>query len=202
RSNGRRGHFASIPRNLRAELQKLQRRQRPRQDALKFVLLGTRTLDQGPMSLRYDNCHRSSRRRLLRCAEIIRAVAISTHQVSKVVSHSFNRPVADHSLVACHNCDLLQHLPRLESGGSARCPRCDEELLRRRDDSLHHTLALAIAAAVLYLIANSVPMLGLTVVGREASTTVFGGARILWEEDRQMVAVLVFFTVIIAPALQ
>jgi paraquat-inducible protein A len=93
-------------------------------------------------------------------------------------------------------------MPEIAAGGSARCPRCDRELRRRRTDSLNRTLALTVAAAVLYLIANSVPMLGLTIVGRAASTTVFGGALHLWEEGSAMVAILVLFTAIIAPALQ
>jgi paraquat-inducible protein A len=114
----------------------------------------------------------------------------------------YNRPVADLSLVSCHNCDLLQRLPPLASGGSARCPRCHEEVIRRHPDSLERTLALAIAAAVLYVVANSVPMLGLTVVGRQASTTVFGGAMQLWADRRDTVSALVLFTAMIAPALQ
>jgi paraquat-inducible protein A len=58
------------------------------------------------------------------------------------------------------------------------------------------------AAAVLYVVANTVPMLGLTVVGRQASTTVFGGAMQLWADRRDTVAALVLFTAILAPALQ
>jgi len=69
-------------------------------------------------------------------------------------------------------------------------------------DSLNRTLALTITAAVLYIVANSVPMLGLTVVGRSASTTVFGGALQLWNDGQQIVAVLVLFSAVIAPALQ
>ena len=87
----------------------------------------------------------------------------------------YNQPVADAALVGCPHCDLLQRLPDLAPGASARCPRCNEELLRRREDSLNRTLALTIAAALLFAVANSVPMLGLTIVGREASTTVIGG---------------------------
>src|SRR5206468_7199271 len=87
-------------------------------------------------------------------------------------------------------------------GASARCPRCDKELWRRREDSLNRTLALTLAAAVLYVVANSVPMLGLSVVGREASTTVIGGALHLWNNGPAVVAVLVLFTAVIAPALQ
>src|SRR5262245_48194801 len=87
----------------------------------------------------------------------------------------YNEPIADLALIACQQCDLVQRLPPLAPGGSARCPRCDTELYRRREDWLNRTVALALAAAVLYVIANSAPMLGLSVVGREAFTTVFGG---------------------------
>jgi paraquat-inducible protein A len=114
----------------------------------------------------------------------------------------YNQPLADSSLLACQHCDLLQRLPELEPGASARCPRCNKELWRRREDSLNRTLALSVGAAVLYVIANSVPMLGLTIVGRDASTTVIGGAQHLWNNGQQIVAVLVLFTAVIAPALQ
>jgi paraquat-inducible protein A len=119
-----------------------------------------------------------------------------------VASRVYNRPVADARLIVCQHCDLLQRLPELAPGASARCPRCNKELWRRRDDSLNRTLAFTVAAAVLYIIANSVPMLGLTIVGRAASTTVLGGVETLWQDGQGIVAVLVLFTVIIAPALQ
>lgn len=113
-----------------------------------------------------------------------------------------NEPVADRSMIACLGCDLLQRVPDLEPGASAACPRCGEEVRRRRIDSLDRTLALSLAAAFLFVLANAVPMLGIDAVGRHAATTVFGGARQLWEDGRQTVAVLVFSTAILAPALQ
>src|SRR5229473_2919098 len=119
-----------------------------------------------------------------------------------VHTQGYNQPVGDASLIACQHCDLVQRLPELEPGASARCPRCNKELWRRREDSLNRTLALTVAAAVLYVIANSVPMLGLTIVGRDASTTVIGGAEHLWDNGQRLVGVLVLFTAIVAPALQ
>ncbi len=113
-----------------------------------------------------------------------------------------NQPLADPSLVACPQCDLLQRLPELAPGASARCPRCDEELWRRREDALSRTLALALAAVVLYVVANSVPMLGLKAVGHQSSTTVFGGALQLWRDGEEIVAALVLFAAVIAPAAQ
>jgi len=114
----------------------------------------------------------------------------------------FNRPVRDASLVACPDCDLVQRLPDLPLDASARCPRCDKELWRRRADSLDRTLAFAIAAAILYVVAQSVPMLGLSAVGHQASTTVVQGAQQLWDDGREVVAVLVVLTTVVAPAVQ
>src|SRR6202041_3042463 len=115
---------------------------------------------------------------------------------------SYNEPLGDASLIVCPHCDLLQRLPALAPGASARCPRCNKELWRRREDSLNRTLALTLGAVLLYMIANSVPMLGLTIVGRDASTTIVGGAQHLWDNGQKIVGVLVLFTAVIAPALQ
>jgi paraquat-inducible protein A len=114
----------------------------------------------------------------------------------------YNKTLSDSSLIACPHCDLLQRLPTLAPGESARCPRCNDELWRRQAHSLERPLALTLAAALLYIVANTVPMLGLTVVGRESFTTVFGGAWHLWLAGWESVAVLVFFTAVLAPGLQ
>lgn len=117
-------------------------------------------------------------------------------------SHPANQALADASLVACPNCDLLQRLREIAPGQTARCPRCGTEMWRRRLDSLNRTLALAVAAALLWVIANTIPMLGLTAAGRESFTTIVGGAQKLWEHGQEIVAALVFFTAVVAPALQ
>jgi paraquat-inducible protein A len=113
-----------------------------------------------------------------------------------------NRPIADASLVACLDCDLLQRIPEVPPGASVRCPRCDKELWRHKPDALNRTFALTLAALFLYIIANTVPMLGLHAAGREAFTTVVGGAHQLWLDGQQIVSVLVLFAAVISPALQ
>lgn len=113
-----------------------------------------------------------------------------------------NQPLADASLVACLDCDLLQRIPEVPPGASVRCLRCDKELWRHKPDSHNRTVALTLAALVLYIIANTVPMLGLHAAGREAFTTVVGGAHQLWLDGQQIVSVLVLFAAVISPALQ
>jgi paraquat-inducible protein A len=110
--------------------------------------------------------------------------------------------LADPALIACPHCDLLQRIPEVPAGASVRCLRCDKELWRHRVDAFNRTLAFTLAALALYLIANLVPMLGLHAAGREAFTTVVGGAHQLWRDGQQLVSVLVLFAAVIAPALQ
>ena len=103
--------------------------------------------------------------------------------------------------VACPDCDLLQRIPPLEPGGKARCPRCSEVLVNQRAEPLNRPLALAIFAAIAFIIANTTPLMSLTAVGRESSTTISGGAYELWVQGSQITAVMVAFCAVIAPAI-
>jgi paraquat-inducible protein A len=105
------------------------------------------------------------------------------------------------TLIACPDCDLLQRLPTLAPGESARCLRCGYLLGRNRPDSLNRTLALTVTAAVAFLVANTVPMLGLSAAGREASTTVLGGVQVMWEQGQPLVSALMLVAAVVAPGL-
>jgi paraquat-inducible protein A len=90
----------------------------------------------------------------------------------------------------------------LPEGGTARCPRCGAVLYRRRSDGLNRTLAYALGAAALFVVANSFPIVGLEAAGNHTSTTLFGTVRTLYDQDMTSVAGLVFVTTILMPALQ
>jgi len=102
--------------------------------------------------------------------------------------------------VACPACDLLQHIPPIPPGGKACCPRCDETLGSRSTDPLDRPLALTVAAAIVFVIANTQPLMGLSAVGRQASTTILGGAYEMWVQGQALTAMVVAFCVVIAPA--
>ncbi|MEE9160111.1 MAG: paraquat-inducible protein A [Gammaproteobacteria bacterium] len=101
--------------------------------------------------------------------------------------------------VACPDCDLLQRIPPLPSGGKARCPRCGKTLATQPFNPIDRPLALTLAAAIVFIIANVTPLMGLAVVGREASTTLIGGAHQMWLQGREITAVMVAFCTVIAP---
>jgi paraquat-inducible protein A len=111
------------------------------------------------------------------------------------------RGMADRPLLACHECDLLQREAVLAPGGTAHCPRCGAVLYRNTPDGLDRTLAYALGAAVLFLVANAFPIVGLDAQGNRTSTTLFGTVRALYDSDMASVAALVFVTTILMPAL-
>jgi paraquat-inducible protein A len=105
-------------------------------------------------------------------------------------------------VVACPDCDLLQRIPPLPPGGAACCPRCGRKLATCKPGSLERTTALAVAAAIAFLITNVEPLMGLSLAGREASTTIAGGVWRMWEQGEKITALLIALFAVIAPALQ
>lgn len=105
------------------------------------------------------------------------------------------------TLIACHECDLLQREVELPPGGVARCRRCGATLYRRPKHGVDHTLAWLLAAAALFLIANAFPLVSLDIGGQQTSATLHGAARALHGQGMTVVAVLVLGTTIVAPGL-
>ena len=101
---------------------------------------------------------------------------------------------------ACPECDLLQVLPELPPGGKASCARCGRTLATRAFDPIDRPLALSIAALPALIVANTAPLMGLSVVGHQASTTILGGAYRMWLQGQESTAVIVAFCAVIAPA--
>lgn len=106
-----------------------------------------------------------------------------------------------HTLLACHECDLLQRETFIPVEGKACCRRCGALLYRRTRDSLDRTLALTLGAAILMIVANVFPIVALDAQGNHTSTTLFGSVRTLYDDEMRSVAALVFFTTILLPAL-
>lgn len=105
-------------------------------------------------------------------------------------------------LLACHECDLLQHDVPIAPGETARCMRCGAELARNPPDSLDRTLAYTLTAAILYVLANAFPLIGLELQGRYAEVTLFAAVRNLWHIGMQPVSALVFVTAQLFPLLE
>jgi paraquat-inducible protein A len=103
------------------------------------------------------------------------------------------------SIIACHECDLLQRKIPLQPGRSARCVRCRAKLYRVESRSIDHTLALTVAAAVVFILANTFPIIGLQIQTARNDTSLISAVHTLWNQGMWPVAGLVFFTTFLAP---
>jgi paraquat-inducible protein A len=103
-------------------------------------------------------------------------------------------------IIACPDCDMLQTVPDLPSGDKARCSRCACTVATRMSEPIDLPLALTITAAVVFIVANTSPLMSLSAVGRFASTTIIGGAYDMWFLGEGITAVIVAFCAVIAPA--
>jgi paraquat-inducible protein A len=105
-------------------------------------------------------------------------------------------------LLACPECDLVQRVPAGGAWGAIACCRCGATLCRRIPRALDATLALMVAAAVLFAIANAFPVMSLDMQGRHNEATLLAMARALHQAGMTSVAILVTLTVIVMPALE
>ena len=103
------------------------------------------------------------------------------------------------SSLACPDCDLLQRVPPLQQGSKAHCRRCGRVLASRPAGPRDLPLALALAAAITFVIANVMPLMDLSAVGRTTSTTIAGGAYQMWLEGEPIVGALIAFCAVLAP---
>jgi paraquat-inducible protein A len=107
----------------------------------------------------------------------------------------------DHdNLIACHECDALYTKPRLLGSRSvAHCTRCGATLYRGATRRLDIISAVTLAALFTFLIAQGYPIIELDANGITSQTTLFGALIALWNEDMQIVAVMVFCATTLFP---
>jgi len=106
------------------------------------------------------------------------------------------------SLIACHECDLLQRRVRLQEGSIARCRCCNAVLYKDSPNGTDRALAYILGALFLFLIANAYPIVGLEIQGNRKVATLYGTVHALWIDGRQEVASLVALTTIVSPAIE
>jgi paraquat-inducible protein A len=107
---------------------------------------------------------------------------------------------SDLGLVGCHVCGLVSKDDTAVRG--AGCPRCGSALHRRKTNSLTRTWALLIAAALLYLPANLLPIMRTASLFDIDDNTILSGVIELWKNGSWDLAVIVFTASIVVPVLK
>ena len=100
-------------------------------------------------------------------------------------------------LTACHTCGLIsRHPPR---AAHLACSRCGASLHTRIPRSIQRSWAFLLAAMVLYLPANLLPMMQVTSLGQTRSDTILSGAEFLLASGMWPLALIVFVASILVP---
>lgn len=89
----------------------------------------------------------------------------------------------------------------MKSGDMVICPRCGDVLHRYQPEGLKRCLAFSMTAAILFIISNAFPIVGLSSKGLVSSTSLLGMVNMLSHDDMPLVALLVLLTTFLMPAL-
>ena len=109
---------------------------------------------------------------------------------------------AAENVLSCDACGLTQRVDPLAPGMSAECIRCGSTVATRARGGPDTTLALTIAALVLYLPANIYPILTMHLYGNDSENTIWDGVVSLMQHDEYFVAAIVFLASIVIPLLK
>lgn len=103
-------------------------------------------------------------------------------------------------LLVCHGCGMLSRpAPHAHEGS---CPRCGAHLHFRKPASIARTWAFLIAAMILYIPANMLPVMDTSSLFGAQQDTILSGVVYLWTSDAKLLAAVVFIASIAVPMLK
>jgi len=103
--------------------------------------------------------------------------------------------------ISCDQCGSQVPELGLQPGQSLRCGLCKSVLQRRRHkDPFQSASAFGLAGLVFFALANMYPIMNFSVAGNTQSNEIVTGVRVLTAQGYGLIAVLVFFCAMLAPA--
>jgi len=107
------------------------------------------------------------------------------------------RTAAREGLMLCDVCDLLNR--RVDGVEHAACARCGANLHLRKPDSIARAWAFLIAATILYIPANVLPIMHSGSLYGVQSDTIMSGVMWLWRTGSWGLAIIVFVASAVVP---
>ena len=106
-------------------------------------------------------------------------------------------------LLACDACGLLNMAGRSDASVKRlACARCGSTLHRRHPDSVRRTWAMLLAAAVLYIPANLLPVMYTRTLLTNQDDTIISGVMFFWHSGSKALAIIIFTASILVPVLK
>ncbi|HWT80956.1 MAG TPA: paraquat-inducible protein A, partial [Candidatus Methylomirabilis sp.] len=107
---------------------------------------------------------------------------------------------AARGLLSCHVCGLLSRGGH--RGRTLHCPRCSAPLHFRKPNSVARSWAFLVAAYILYIPANVLPIMETSSLFGAQADTIMSGIIYLWHSGSWDLALVVFIASIMVPLLK
>jgi paraquat-inducible protein A len=101
-------------------------------------------------------------------------------------------------LISCHQCGKLWR----SAQPGERCEHCHATLHRRKPDSINRTWALLIAACIMYIPANMLPVMITSTFFESQQDTILSGILFFWVSGEWGLAAVVFIASFLVPLLK
>ncbi len=108
-------------------------------------------------------------------------------------------------LIACRYCHTLSRPPKGQSIDNVKkivCPTCGSKISSRISHSIDKTAALLFAAILLYIPANTLPVMSMIYLGQFQADTIMSGVIDLIDEGLWPIAAIVFIASIFVPIMK
>lgn len=123
-----------------------------------------------------------------------------------MITNNKKIPITAHDagLISCHFCSTLSKIPKNTNLKKSEvvCPCCKSNIHSRKPDSINRTWALLIAALILYIPANTLPIMTFTLWGDGQPDTILSGVIHLMDGGMWPLALLIFIASIFIPVLK
>ncbi len=105
-------------------------------------------------------------------------------------------------IVVCRHCDRVYRRRALPPGETARCALCGATLYRSGHLGIDRWLALTMTAAISWMIANSYPLIHISIRGHHGETTLWQSIAALAHSEAWPMALPAMLLIMVVPCLQ
>jgi paraquat-inducible protein A len=132
-------------------------------------------------------------------------MAIVTNRNTEDLWDLYRKPVATPDprgvpdLMACHLCELVCDGRTRAEHVRIDCSRCGSHIRPRKPEAWSRSCAFLLAALVLYIPANVLPVMYTRLLGSAASSTILGGVIEFWRSGSWDIALLIFTASVAVP---
>lgn len=100
----------------------------------------------------------------------------------------------------CHDCGKIFKLAKVAEHNSPTCPRCAAPAHFRKPQSISKTWALLIAATVLFIPANALPIMEVIFLGSSSSSTIMDGIIYFFQHGSYGIGAIIFTASVLVPS--